>query len=144
MCCTPPRAPVAARVALAQTAAAIAAVIHLTYTVSFQIVNGCCAANFIADVCKCVCLPVCRTNITGRLFYVYIWELPIFVVMAVICGMTGALFVALNIRLRHLRGRMMPWDTPKHWWRSAEVRALLENPLQAVRAWQAGLLHLCR
>ena len=63
-----------------------------------------------------------RTNITGRLFYIYIWELPIFLAMAVVCGMAGALFVAANIRLRRLRRCLMTWDTPRQWWRSAEVR----------------------
>ena len=67
-------------------------------------------------------LSMHRTNITGRLFYIYIWELPIFVAMAVVCGVAGALFVAVNIRLRRLRRRLMTWDTPRQWWRSAEVR----------------------
>ena len=67
-----------------------------------------------------------RSNIVGGSYYIYIWELPIFVVISVVSGAAGALFVALNIRLRRLRRWLMPWDTPRQWLRCLEV-----NPVSA-------------
>ena len=57
----------------------------------------------------------------GKRYYYYIWELPVFVLMGVLAGLLGALFIQLNIRVTALRARWVPPRRPHL--RLLEVRA---------------------
>ena len=76
-----------------------------------------------------VCSLSHSTNLIGGSYYTYIWELPIFVTLGAVSGCAGAVFVACNIRLRHARRRLMPWDTPWQHLRAVEVSKLRKESI---------------
>lgn len=55
----------------------------------------------------------------GATYYYHIWEMPIFVVMAVVCGLLGVAFIWLNVKITSWRHRNIPVDTA--WKRALEV-----------------------
>ena len=46
------------------------------------------------------------------MYFYYIWELPVFVLIGVLCGVLGALFIQLNLLLTRLRARFVPPRRP--------------------------------
>ena len=49
----------------------------------------------------------------GKRYYYYIWELPIFVVIGIVAGLLGALFVRLYVLCTRLRARFVPASSPR-------------------------------
>jgi hypothetical protein len=44
----------------------------------------------------------------GSRYYYYIWELPLYVLMGVLGGLLGALFIRINVWVTALRARYVP------------------------------------
>ena len=44
----------------------------------------------------------------GANFYYYLWEFPVFVLIGIIGGLMGALFVSLNVKITHFRRKYIP------------------------------------
>ena len=44
----------------------------------------------------------------GKVYFYYLWELPIYAAMGIFGGCMGVLFIKLNIRVSRLRGRFIP------------------------------------
>jgi chloride channel 7 len=44
----------------------------------------------------------------GSRYYYYIWELPLYVLMGVVGGLLGALFIRINVWVTALRARYVP------------------------------------
>eukprot|EP00210_Caulerpa_lentillifera_P000973 g938.t1 len=55
----------------------------------------------------------------GSSYYYYIWEMPIFMTMAVICGLLGASFIWMNVKMTSWRHRYIPVSSA--WKRTLEV-----------------------
>eukprot|EP01025_Chloroclados_australasicus_P012437 TRINITY_DN1572_c0_g1_i2.p1 TRINITY_DN1572_c0_g1~~TRINITY_DN1572_c0_g1_i2.p1 ORF type:complete len:958 (-),score=133.08 TRINITY_DN1572_c0_g1_i2:534-3407(-) len=55
----------------------------------------------------------------GSIYYYFVWELPIFVVMGCLGGLLGALFVQVNVKVTQWRHKMIPVRCP--WKRLGEV-----------------------
>lgn len=63
---------------------------------------------------------VCSANVVGGSYFMYVWEIPIFMVMGCGAGIMGGAFVAVNVRLNRLRSRYLPWS--KSYLRVIEVK----------------------
>ena len=63
---------------------------------------------FGCDVLPCSNLD--SANVVGGSYFMYVWELPIFIIMGCGAGLMGSAFVVINVRLNRLRDRFMPWS----------------------------------
>ena len=48
----------------------------------------------------------------GKVYFYYIWELPVFVLIGVLSGVLGAAFIQANMALTRLRARYVPPRRP--------------------------------
>lgn len=55
----------------------------------------------------------------GKRYFYYIWELPVHVIMGIVAGLLGSLFIKLNILTTKLRACYIPPRKP--WLRLIEV-----------------------
>ena len=65
------------------------------------------AAHTDPSLCPC---RLYDDNVTeyGRIFYFYIWEVPIFLAMGMFAGVLGALFNSLHIKFAAFRAKYIP------------------------------------
>lgn len=48
----------------------------------------------------------------GQKLYYFVWELPIFMALGVVCGLLGSMFVWLNVKMTSLRHKYIPVSSP--------------------------------